>query len=249
VVLALTYQVNTILNTTIRNCAIQNYDFGVFFNGSSNNTILNITAQNNTLADIFTGEKSNNTLILTKGGNNITFSRTLINVTDIDNIFINESIVAVNSSAEQIINTSANITMSVSVCPQFIMFREGFFTEVDDVILSGQRKLCDETNLCHDIQCDSNVLTFNVDHFSTYAATPCIPPVNGFNITSNITMCPGTFNLVNGVNINASDIVVTCNQTVLFDFSPVKISARVLFCAVMFKIVLLDEPLKKTPKS
>jgi len=204
-------------NTISNNNASSNTNDGILLvSSSSNNTLSNNTLANNAIADILTADTSNNTLIILQGQNELRFERKFINVTKMSNLFINTSIAAVNSSAERSMNTSANITVVVPNCGNLnILLFENFTTSPSVVRSSGQLCNATTTPACTAISCSNNITTFNVERFSSYAASTCIEPFNAMNITESTTLCPGTFNLPEGVRINASNVVVTCNQTVL----------------------------------
>ena len=41
----------------------------------------------------------------------------------------------------------------------------------------------------------------------------CMEPIDGINITNNTAFCTGNYNLPNGVNINANNVIINCNSS------------------------------------
>jgi len=174
-------QNNSISNDVLTN----NSQFGASFFISSSNTVFNGTLENNTLADIFSFDSgSSNTLVVLEDENQVKYSNKFINVSDIDNVFINTSIVAVNSVAETNINTSATVSFAVQSCDFVLATSLGFTRNISEALSSAS--LC---TTCSNITCVNSVMNFSTSSFSTIIAVnasllpaapapaPVVPPV------------------------------------------------------------------------
>jgi len=98
------------------------------------------------------------------------FSKTFINVTDIDNLFINDSIAAVNSSAELSMNTSAEIKLAgLNFTSTPTIFVLSDFTRSASLV-SSTGSTC-SSSVCTDKSFNSSTgtLVFNVTRFSSYS--------------------------------------------------------------------------------
>jgi len=203
-------RINSSINHTISDIELINNSVGIKFEigttsagvftgelniSSANSTLRNVTFDNNTI-DIITIDFFNNSLntwIIDEGQNQLVFSRARLNITDIENLFINESIVAVNSSAEPLMNTTANVSFVVSSCSLQLFKKAGFNTTVDESLRGAS--LC---TTCSNIVCVNNVMNFTTSSFSSITAAD-FP-----NITK---IFPNATNETQG--INADDINVT----------------------------------------
>ncbi|HME87180.1 MAG TPA: right-handed parallel beta-helix repeat-containing protein, partial [Candidatus Nanoarchaeia archaeon] len=168
-------------NTISNNIITGNGNSGIHVTSSAiDNTFRNNTFSSNTPKDInsATGAR-NNTLILTSGNDVLAFYRKIINVTDIDNLYISTRIGAVNSSIEQPMNVSAEITLTGLSDPTTptIYRSESFTTDPDAVVAGGI--VCDESTFCQNITYNSGTLKFNVTQFSSYAVDVFTPPPSG----------------------------------------------------------------------
>ncbi len=86
------------------------------------------------------------------------------------NIVIEDEFISVNTAAlDESFNTSATITLEGVTCPvETITYQEGTFTSKDDIISGG--KNCELEGVCSNIQCSGTTLTFDVAHFTGFAA-------------------------------------------------------------------------------
>jgi len=86
------------------------------------------------------------------------------------NIVIEDEFISVNTAAlDSTFNTSATITLEGVTCPvATITYQEGTFTSKDDIIAGGSN--CELDGVCSNIQCSNSTLTFDVAHFTGFAA-------------------------------------------------------------------------------
>jgi len=86
------------------------------------------------------------------------------------NIIIEDEFISVNTAAlDESFNSSATITLEGVTCPvETITYQEGTFTSKDDIIAGG--KNCELDGVCSNIQCTGTTLTFDVAHFTGFAA-------------------------------------------------------------------------------
>ncbi|MFC1728657.1 LamG-like jellyroll fold domain-containing protein, partial [Nanoarchaeota archaeon] len=176
-------------NNTLNYNNIYNNDYGIYIGTgtANNNTILDPNITSSTTADIFSYSAFYNTLKLTEGNNELQFYKKKLNITDLDNLYINNYIASVNSTAEPYINTSANITLVFpGSCPARIYYYNQFTTSPTTAKQNGQ--ICDGTTTpaCSNIVCSGNTVSFNVPHFDTYSATNNTKP-NATSIVLNST--------------------------------------------------------------
>ncbi|MCX6768118.1 MAG: hypothetical protein NTY90_05345, partial [Candidatus Micrarchaeota archaeon] len=79
-------------------------------------------------------------------------------------------VAAVNASANNDLNTTAQITMAINgQCPNVnLYYYNDFTTDLSTIIASGQ--LCNSTSTpaCNIVSCTGNTVVFNVDHFDSY---------------------------------------------------------------------------------
>jgi parallel beta-helix repeat protein len=155
---------NNIINNILSSSAI-----GTLLSAVHNNTIDNNTYSNNA-KDILGIGTSRNTLIIRSRANRLTFINTTLDVNHISsNFFLNNSIVAVNTSAETAMNKSARIStvMSTPAIGGNIFVKEGFLTNVDTIIATGQ--ICPPTRCgIESFNLVTGDITFNVTRFSSY---------------------------------------------------------------------------------
>mgnify|MGYP006283225149 CR=1 FL=1 len=86
------------------------------------------------------------------------------------NVEIGSKFVSVNTSAlDSSFNNTATITMENVDCPvDIIFYADGTFASSDEVIAVG--KDCESDGVCSNIQCSGTTLTFDVSHFTGFAA-------------------------------------------------------------------------------
>ncbi len=86
------------------------------------------------------------------------------------NIVIEDEFISVNTAAlDESFNTSATISLEGVTCPvETITYQEGTFTTKDDIIAGG--KNCELDGVCSNILCSDSTLTFDVAHFTGFAA-------------------------------------------------------------------------------
>ncbi|MFC1728394.1 LamG-like jellyroll fold domain-containing protein [Nanoarchaeota archaeon] len=158
-------------NVTIQGCTLQNYQYAIYLAQAYGNAFYNLTFAGNT-EDIFTSDNSTATLIIEEGNNSLTFLNKIINLTDLDNIYLNDSIVGVNSTLEPAMNTSANVTLVVGDCNNYgIYYYENFTRQIIEILNGGQDCSQSTTPACTAINCSNNIVSFNVEHFDSYVAS------------------------------------------------------------------------------
>ena len=96
-----------------------------------------------------------------------------INAEDDDydtNIVIEDEFISVNTAVlDSTFNSSATLTLEGVTCPvQTISYKEGAFISKEDIIAGGRN--CELDEVCSNIQCNAGVLTFDVAHFTGFAA-------------------------------------------------------------------------------
>jgi len=86
------------------------------------------------------------------------------------NIVIEDEFISVNTAAlDESFNSSATITLEGITCPvETITYQEGTFTSKQDIISGGSN--CELDGVCSNIQCSDSTLTFDVLHFTGFAA-------------------------------------------------------------------------------
>ncbi len=85
-------------------------------------------------------------------------------------IKIEDEFISVDTAAlDESFNTSATLTLEGVTCPvATITYQEGTFTSKDDIIAGGSN--CELDGVCSNIQCTGTTLTFDVAHFTGFAA-------------------------------------------------------------------------------
>ncbi|MFC1728019.1 alpha/beta fold hydrolase [Nanoarchaeota archaeon] len=208
-------------NNTIENNTMIRPDRGILLSQSSGNTLINPNITSTNFFDVWS-QSSRNDLILTRGDNRLVFENKSINISDIDNLFINDSIVSVNASSEPAMNTSANVTLTVlNGCPTTIYYYGGFTTNATLVIFNGQ--ICNSTSTpsCTNINCTGSTVSFGVPHFDTYVAGSCLDnDGDGFGSGPNRGGC--TYPTFEDCNDNDTSIYPPADN--------LTISANVTFC-------------------
>jgi parallel beta-helix repeat protein len=255
---------NNVSNNVIANFSSRGITLDAPSVGPSNNVFYNNTFLNNSI-DIFAQTSiitpPLNKLVVLRGSTRLSYRSVFTNVSDIDNLFVNDSLVAVNASIESSLNVTANITVNVASCPATIM-SYGSFTR-NPAVVAANGQICNMTTSpsCHNVTCSAPILSFNVNHFSSYAASDCFdvdgdgfggsptctgdidcndndatirPPANDEDINQSVIFCPGTFNIVDGIDIfstgTVANITVQCNgttfnQTLAFSATAVEIAS------------------------
>ncbi|MCK5025828.1 MAG: FG-GAP repeat protein, partial [Nanoarchaeota archaeon] len=86
------------------------------------------------------------------------------------NIVIEDEFISVNTAVlDSTFNSSATLTLEGVTCPvQTISYKEGAFISKEDIIAGGRN--CELDEVCSNIQCNAGVLTFDVAHFTGFAA-------------------------------------------------------------------------------
>ncbi|MCX6767876.1 MAG: right-handed parallel beta-helix repeat-containing protein, partial [Candidatus Micrarchaeota archaeon] len=108
---------------------------------------------------------------LSGGGTSIQYS-SLSTSGDISDAvyYAGTGVAAVNASANNDLNTSAQITMAITgQCPTVnLYYYNDFTTDLNTIIASGQ--LCNSTSTpaCNIVSCSGSTVVFNVDHFDSY---------------------------------------------------------------------------------
>ena len=85
-------------------------------------------------------------------------------------IKIEDGFISVNTSAlDSSFNSSSILTIEGVTCPvATISYAEGFFSTKDDIIANGRNCIID--GVCSNVQCAGTTLTFDVSHFTGFAA-------------------------------------------------------------------------------
>lgn len=221
--------VDTILLTDVSNYNFSNnliYQ-GIQFNGStSNNSFINsnISQLGTWFNLIGSGENNNltNTLFVHDNAtalfsgtfelNNGTYSVT----TSEFNLSYNNTFV--NSTALPFMNTSAQLT--------FFGINATNINEIGPVVDLEDDSTFITCADCVEISYNTttNTYVYNVSHFTSYAvgaqSNACVTPVDDLVITTDTTLCNGTYNLADAgssgvIIIGASDVTVNCDQTIL----------------------------------
>jgi len=165
--------------TLISNNVIENSDYGIYMYAPLQNTTLsNNTISNITTSAIFTNGAINITLTFNNGSNSLRFENKDIDLISSSTIFIANGIAAVNTSLEPAMNLSANITLANVSCPSPV-FSYPIFTK-NRTLVATQGSVCnDATNpACANAVCSGSTLTFNVNHFSSFAGNITTPVVS-----------------------------------------------------------------------
>lgn len=87
------------------------------------------------------------------------------------NVIIDTGFVSVNTAAlDSSFNSTATITIEGVTCPvDVITYKEGTYNTRDDIILFGGSN-CEIDGVCTNKQCTAGTLTFDVSHFTGFAA-------------------------------------------------------------------------------
>lgn len=156
-----------LINNTVTNVTTVGISFETF---SENNTVeapINFFSNNGN--DIRTlASSGNNTLKLTANNGFLRFDKKNLNISDISsNLFIDNSIIAVNSASEPGLNRASSVRLEVNSCSDNDLFiKSGFQTNINNILSAGT--LC-VGGQCSSVVCSGNTLTFNTNGFSSYA--------------------------------------------------------------------------------
>ncbi|MCX6767384.1 MAG: right-handed parallel beta-helix repeat-containing protein [Candidatus Micrarchaeota archaeon] len=86
------------------------------------------------------------------------------------NIYLASGVIAVNTTANPALNTSANVTLTFAgSCPRIdLYYYANYSTSLSEIVANGQ--LCNSTSTpaCNIISCSGNTVTFSVSHFDSY---------------------------------------------------------------------------------
>jgi parallel beta-helix repeat protein len=162
-------------NNSISDNNVSNSLTGIFIRNAQNVSVRGNELLNNTFSinssvgfDLFI-EKSSGTL----NYKNVTgLIRDIVN-----NVVVSTSIISINSSVEQPLNKSANLTLNFQdQCPVTLYFLDAFTTDSNLAINNGQACNDASTPSCTAVTCSEPTVTFNVQRFSTYAVqgTPAV---------------------------------------------------------------------------
>ncbi|MEM4268300.1 MAG: NosD domain-containing protein [Candidatus Woesearchaeota archaeon] len=110
-----------------------------------------------------------------------------VNVSGLDidsNINFSDDIVSINTQSLSNLNVSASITIKNVSCPVNTIYYANIHTvNISQVFLNGTD--CEAAGICSNIQCNGTTLSFDVNHFSSFAA----------GIYANLTIWDDTDNL------------------------------------------------------
>ncbi len=208
---------SSIENSVVNNFFSNNSDTGIYITTSSTlNLITNNTLLNH-VHDIFTtGSSLQNTLVIFTDKNKLLFDNLFVNVSHMSNIFVNKSIVSVNSSAEQNMNTTANVSFSVISCGVQLFESPSFNTVLQSAITNAVA--CTK---CSNMICANNVTNFTTSSFSTIFAN-YVP-----NITAVFPNATGAYQNISGTDTNIS-LSFNVNSTRTFNVSAVDLDSSML---------------------
>ncbi len=223
-------------NSTITFSTIMNNSYGVMFNSSNNNTILDSLVQNNTKSDVLgrgTGRENNTLYNVTLG------DATIVNIsingsTSIYRGWYLKVNVTINGSSTGIGN--ANVTglfnnsgimdyntltsssgMAVLRLKEIEVNESGTFSLTPhNITTSFSSDLGNPTN-----STALNISLYNNTQINLSLDMACTVPAGGLNISSTVTLCPGTYNIVGhnpwsgtgGLIVGVDNIIITCYGT------------------------------------
>jgi len=166
-----------------------------------------------------------NTFIYEHRNNSVTFDDQFIKVVNDDNLYLNDSIVAVNSSAEIALDSEAEVIMQVGSCDEVLAKTDGFYTDLD-VAKNSPAQPCDT---CSINSCENNLMNFTTTEFSTIFSVnqPNITIIapnatngsqakeyNNFEWIWNVSVAgPSGNDFGEGIDVDSSDnVIVTGNK-------------------------------------
>ncbi len=216
------YNNSSSLNNLFSGNTIMNATYGIYIDTGAHNNTFSSNIFSNNGKDIWTYGGGVNTLILSSGTNQVAFYNKYLNITNMSDIFINDSLVYMDSAAEPAMNTSATATIanptgSCSPVPTLYSTPTKFSsTNIGSICNAASNPAC--TNII----CTPSTITFDVNHFTSYATAnyvnslaACTTPIDAMNITQNMTLCSGYYNLPDGIFIRSSNLVLDCNGAML----------------------------------
>ncbi len=200
---------NTVANNTLISST---YGILIDQKGIGNNISMNDYADNT--ADIYSNAMfspdsdcissgnygtGQNNLFLTEQNDSLSFLCDFINVINMADLYVNDSIAAVDSSAEPSMNETAFVSFVVPLCNESLLTNSNFFKNVSDAEHGAY-----SCTSCGDMQCTNNMMSFNTTHFSTIFAgfISNQPTVNsgttggGSNVVFNQPISSGGANVV-----------------------------------------------------
>jgi len=174
-------------NTFIGNTANSNYMYGFLLRDSTNNILINNIANSNEYEGIVIWDSSNTTLDNNTANSNLARGIYITGVSDstINNLYACGNVVGDLYDSNVPNSNWTNSTYSTSSTPS------GCGAEDEDC-----REYFDQIAECEE-------------------APECTIPSDGMLIDESVILCSGTYNLENGITINANDVTVTCDETVL----------------------------------
>lgn len=133
-----------------------------------------------------------------------------VNIADADilgNVKIDDGFLSINSKKLSELNTTARIVFENTSCDSYqVFYSPDFFSSKDKVadliLIADSDSNCTSDTLCLNITCQERVLSFYVDHFSTYLVNTTETTVYDF--------LTATFN---GTDINSSTGALTLNNS------------------------------------
>ncbi len=166
----------------ISNNTVSNASVGIFIRQTGNVSALGNTLLNN---NISMNSTSPILLSIQRANESVNFTGFTGLIRNINGVFINNSIIAINSSGESSINRSANLSISFAGrCPVTLYYLPGFNTSASTVVSTGQVCNSGTSPACTAITCSGNTVFFNVQQFSSYGvgSPPSILSVNVISI-------------------------------------------------------------------
>ncbi|MCX6767920.1 MAG: right-handed parallel beta-helix repeat-containing protein [Candidatus Micrarchaeota archaeon] len=181
---------------TIENSSSTGNQYGIQL-ASSGNTVKNCNLTGNTGFNIDSGIYP---VSLSGGGTSIQYS-SLSTSGDISDAvyYAGTGVAAVNASANNDLNTTAQITMAFTgFCPRVdLYYYNDYSTDLNTIIAGGQ--LCNSTSTpaCNILSCSGNTVTFTVEHFDSYGGQGNdIPEFSQVAALAALLLAAGAFAIV-----------------------------------------------------
>ncbi|MCX6767210.1 MAG: right-handed parallel beta-helix repeat-containing protein [Candidatus Micrarchaeota archaeon] len=155
---------------TVEYCNLTGNEYGLYL-GAGNQSFGSNNITGNSEYNLLYDGPETISWSLSSGGTSITYSGLNSTTGDISDAvwYASTGVAAVNASANNDLNTSAQITMTIAgQCPATLYYYNDFTTDLNTIIASGQ--LCNSTSTpaCTIVSCSGNTVVFNVDHFDSY---------------------------------------------------------------------------------
>jgi|GEM_PF-2176060 len=179
----------------------------IYFTGASNLTLLNQNLSKEYSPSNILWENFNGTLTSRTNGN----------------VSVGSRYASINSESAPEVNTTAAVTLSFTEYFNGIYYYDIYSTDADTIVANGQ--ICNEgtTPACTNIVIGPDSVTFDAEHFSSYAVntSSCAVPADNYYVNENLTLCNGgdyTADDIDGDGLfilNASNVIIDCNGSTL----------------------------------